>query len=162
MIYLPLGVSKFLVAPGALGVLGAPGVPGTSDAPGSGGGLAGVAGGPIGAEPDPRGTPCFGSSLPGAFVPGWEPGTGEAGCANAAPVSSAAAVAAAMNVRMVGPPLIKHSSDNGDEDAQFPIANHALLSPVSQNTIRSGGPVDRATQFRSGTPLDARLRLPAK
>ena len=77
-----LGVSSFLDASGAVGVpfgvLGVPGAPGTLDAPGVGAGLAGVAGGPIGADPEP--VPFFfGKSAPGVFVPGCEPGTGEAG-----------------------------------------------------------------------------------
>jgi hypothetical protein len=67
-----LGVSSFLEASGAVsdpfGVLGVFGAPGTLDAPGIDG-LDGVAGGPIGAEPEP--VPSFlGNSAPGDFVPG--------------------------------------------------------------------------------------------
>jgi hypothetical protein len=81
--YLLAGVSSFLLASGAfgvpLGVLGAPGWPGMSDAPGTGAGFEGVAGGPMGAEPEPVPSFFFGRSLPGALVPGCEPGTGDAG-----------------------------------------------------------------------------------
>jgi hypothetical protein len=67
-----LGVSSFFETSGAVsdpfGVLGVFGAPGTLDAPGMVG-FEGVAGGPIGAEPEP--VPSFlGSSAPGAFVPG--------------------------------------------------------------------------------------------
>jgi len=97
------GVSSFLVASGAVsvpfGVLGVFGAPGTLEAPGVGAGLEGVAGGPIGAEPDPVPS-FFGRSAPGALVPGCDPGTGEAGCARAVPAMRTAAVAAAINVRI--------------------------------------------------------------
>jgi len=62
-----LGVSSFLDA------FGAEGVPGTLGVPGVLGVVEGVeAGGPIGAEPDPvpAGGAFFGSSEPGALVPG--------------------------------------------------------------------------------------------
>jgi hypothetical protein len=86
------------------GVLGVPGAPGTVDAPGVGAGLAGVAGGPIGADPEP--VPFFfGKSAPGALVPGCEPGTGEAGCARTGPVRSAAAIAAGISARMYIAPI---------------------------------------------------------
>ena len=82
-----------------------------------GDGLEGVAGGPIGAEPEP--VPSFlGRSAPGALVPGWEPGTGEAGWASAVPATKTAAVAAAMNIRMQGPPFIA-SFNNGIGNAWF-------------------------------------------
>ena len=70
-----LGVSSFLEASGA-GAL-----PGTLGVPGVLGVVEGVeAGGPIGAEPDPVAPGvCFGSSEPGALVPGCDPGTGDAG-----------------------------------------------------------------------------------
>ena len=57
-------------------------MPGTLGCPGVLGEVDGLdAGGPIGAEPEPVAPGvCFGSSDPGAFVPGCDPGTGEAGC----------------------------------------------------------------------------------
>jgi hypothetical protein len=76
------GVSSFLVASGAVsvpfGVLDVAGAPGTLEAPGVGAGLEGVAGGPIGAEPDSVPS-FFGNSAPGALVPGCDPGTGRSG-----------------------------------------------------------------------------------
>jgi hypothetical protein len=59
------------------GVLGAPGAPGTLEAPGVVG-LDGVAGGPMGADPEPVPS-LLGSSAPGDFAPGCESGTGDVG-----------------------------------------------------------------------------------
>jgi hypothetical protein len=80
MIYLA-GVSSFFSAAGPFsmpcGVLGVFGAPGTLDAPGVLG-LDGVAGGPIGAEPEPVPS-FFGTSEPGVLAPGCAPGTGDVG-----------------------------------------------------------------------------------
>ena len=75
------GVSNFFSVPEPFsmpfGVLGEPCAPGTLEAPGVLG-LDGVAGGPIGAEPEPVPS-FFGSSEPGVLAPGCEPGTGDVG-----------------------------------------------------------------------------------
>jgi hypothetical protein len=88
-----LGVSSFLLASGADGILGVPGV--------AGGSVGVVAGGPIGAEPEP--VPgelgVFGNSAPGDFVPGCDPGTGDVGWANADIVTPARRAAPAATLR---------------------------------------------------------------
>ena len=116
-----LGVSSFLVA------LGAEGVPGTLGCPGVLGVVDGLdAGGPIGAEPEPVAPGvCFGSSDPGAFVPGCDPGTGEAGCASADPHTSIAAAESISSLDIERFLRLLDCSDNGHQSRKFLATPHA-------------------------------------